>query len=248
MAAPAKPAGPAPQWWGKAPGQKPMAGGTVANVSQISIGVQTPQSVKPFTVDAKTKVFVAGAKATIADVKVGMPVAVHFKLVANNVPLALRVVVPKPTFRGRITVIDGSAITLKNKQGEFHLTVGDATKFKSHGYEATLADLRVGYGAAAQGTITNNVMAADAVEFVPVVAKGAVVAMDVSSITVKTVRQLSIVVAPSAKTVVQIRPRIGPNTKGTLADVKVGAPVNIGFAPSKDGPSSLLWIEVLTGQ
>jgi hypothetical protein len=236
-----------PNWWGKAPGQKPIANGTVANVSATNIAVQTPQGVKAFTVGPKTKVAVAGKKATIADVKVGMPVSVQFKLTANNVPMALRVVVPKPTFKGKITAIDGNAITIKGKKGELHVNVSAATKFNSHGYVGALADLRVGYSITARGSAADNVITAEAIEFQPTAVRGAVVAMDANTITVKTVKQLTFVTAPSAKTVVRIRPRVGPNTKGTLADVKVGSPVNIGFTAVKGGTSPLLWIEVLTG-
>ena len=104
---------PIQQWWGKAPGQKadiPNVNGTVANVSATSIGVQTPQGVKLFTVSPRTKVVVAGAKATIADIKVGTVVTVNSRLV-KNVPMATRVAVPKPAYKGKITAIDGGAIT-----------------------------------------------------------------------------------------------------------------------------------------
>lgn len=239
----------APQasWWKKAPGQKPAVSGTVANVSAGNIAVQTPQGVKPFTVDPRTKVSVAGARAKIADVKAGMPVTVRFGLVKNNVATATHVVVHKPAYKGQITAIEGNRITLKSKQGEFQVIVTQATKIGSHGYVGTLAELRVGYGARAQGTIADNVMTADTIIFEPIVARGAVTAISGATVTVKTIKQLSLSLVASDKTAVMVRPRVGPNVKGTLADVKVGSPVNVGFAPVKDGPSQLLWVEVLTG-
>ena len=136
---------------------------------------------------------------------------------------------------------------LKGKQGDLRINVTSTTKIKSHGYVGALADLRVGYGARAQGVVADNVMTADTLEFEPAVARGSVTAVDGTTITVKTVKQLSFTLAISDKTAVLVRPRVGPNVKGTLADVKVGSPVNTGFAPSKDGASALLWIDVLTG-
>lgn len=241
------PGGPQASWWGKAPGERPTVSGTVTEVSATNIAVQTPQGVKSFTVAPKTRVVIAGKPATIADIKVGNQVTVRFRLMKNNVPVALHIAVPKPATKGKITAIEGSVITLKNKQDELKVTVTDATKFRSNGYEGTLADLRVGYSVAAEGAISGSTMTADMVRFVPIVAKGAVTAVDGNTITVKTVKQLSVVTLASDKTVVIVRPRVGPNKKGTLADVKVGAPVNIGFTATKDASSPLLWIEVLTG-
>lgn len=247
-ATPAEPNNPSANWWGKAPGQKPVVSGTVTSISPTSIEVTTPQGAKPFSIGPRTKVTVAGKPATVADVKVGDPVAVHFRpMKRSNVLMASHIVVPKPSFRGKIIAINSSVITLKGKQGEFHVTVNDATKIASNGYQGTLADLKIGYTAVAQGTITGNDMTAEAIKFVPKVAEGAVTAVDGSTITIKTKRQTSVVTVASAKTVVIVKPRVGPNKKGTMDDVKVGVPVNIGFEPVKEGPSPLLWIEVLTG-
>lgn len=237
-----------PNWWGKAPvqGQKPVVSGTVAGVSATSIGIQTPEGVKTFTVGPRTRVNVAGTQGTIADIKTGMQVTVNYRVI-KNVPAAMRVAVPKPAYKGKITAIDGSAITLKGKEGDLHITVTDTTKIKSQGYEGKLSDLRVGYGARAQGAVANNVMTAEVVMFEPAMARGAVTAIDGTTITVKTVKQLSLTLTATDKTAVLVRPRVGPNVKGTLADVKVGSPVNAGFAPSTDGASQLFWIDVLTG-
>jgi hypothetical protein len=240
-----------PNWW---PGQKPkpvpvkqtVAVGTVAAVAATKIDVQTAQGVKSFAVFPKTKVVVQGKKATIADVKAGDPVRVDFRVI-NNVPSAARIAVPKPNIKGKITAINGNVITLKTKNAEFAVTVGEATKIKSKGYQGSLADLQVGFGAAVVGTISGNNIAADVIEFLPEVAKGAVTAVDGNTITIKAIRQQSITTIATEKTVILVRPRVGPNVKGTIADVKVGVPVNIGFKPVQDGPSPLFWIDVLTG-
>ena len=69
----------------------------------------------------------------------------------------------------------------------------------------------------------------------------------VTCITVKLVRQKTINLVASKATAVLVRPRVGPNVPGTLADVKVGAPVNVGFHLNPGGACPLLWIDVLTG-
>jgi hypothetical protein len=241
-----------PNWW---PGQRPaqpapanqtVAVGTVAAVAANKIDVQTAQGVKTFAVFPKTKVVVQGKKATIADVNVGNPVRVTFRVV-NNVPSAVHIAVPKPSIKGKITAISGGGFTLKTKDAEFAVTVGAATKIKSKGYQGSLADLQVGFGAGVVGVMSGNNVAADVVEFVPVVVRGAVTAVDGNTITVKAIRQQMITGLASEKTVILVRPRVGPNVKGTIADVKVGVPVNIGFKPVQDGPSPLFWIDVLTG-
>lgn len=247
----AKPPAAQPNWW---PGQKPKpapvrettAVGTVAAVVASKIDVQTAQGVKSFAVFPRTKVVVRGKNATMADVKAGDPVRVNFRVV-NNVPSAVHIAVPKPNIKGKITAINGSVITLKTKDAEFQVTVGEATKIKSKGYRGSPADLQVGFGAGVQGAVSGNNVAADAIEFVPAVAKGAVTAVDGNTITIKAIRQQSITTLASEKTVIMVRPRVGPNVKGTIADVRVGVPVNIGFKPVEGGPSPLFWIDVLTG-
>jgi hypothetical protein len=241
------------QWWGPAPGQKPVVTGTVSNVSATNIAVQTREGVKSFTVDAKTKV--------------GDRVIVFFKLVNDNVPLAISIVVPKPNFTGEIVSIQGNVIVIRERikaqpggkvRGrkktppytlgpERKVLVTDTTKIRSHGYIGSLADLKIGMLINASGSISDQGMAADVIAFMSAVAKGTVIAINGSLITVKTVRQLDLSLQASPATAVLVRPRVGPNKKGTLEDVKVGMPVDVGFHPIEGGPAPLLWIDVLTG-
>jgi len=235
------------EWWGKAPGQKPVAAGTVANVSSSNIAVQTKTGVKPFVISDKTRVRVRGEKAAIGDVSVGDPVVVHFRLQNDNVPLALAVTVPRPNIHGKVIAINADSFIVKGKDTEVSVTTNADTKFVSHGYQGSFADIRIGYAVAAIGAPVDGGFLAARVDFVPATAKGTVVAVDGATITVKTVRQLNLVFQASDATAVLVRPRVGPNVKGTLADVKVGAPVNVGFHPNPGGPAPLLWIDILTG-
>ena len=220
-----------PEWWGKAPGPRPFVQGVVANVSATNIAVQTRDGLKPFTVDEKTKVMVRGQKATIADVKLGDPVGVKFKLMGNNVPLALAIVVPKPMLSGEIVSIQGNLIIVRErvkpprpkaaaaaarpagKRGmhgaaapgaqpapgaepapgvDRRVVVNDNTKYRSHGYQGTINDLRVGYRIHVSGTINGQDLVADTIEFMPAMAEGTVTGIENGVITVKTVRQLTL--------------------------------------------------------
>ena len=134
---------------------------------------------------------------------------------------------------------------------DHRVVVNDSTKYHSHGYQGTLADLRVGYRINANGAINGEDLVADNVEFMPAMAEGTVTGIDTASgstvITVKTVRQLTLHLQPSEATAVWVKPRVAPNKKGTMEDVKVGSPVNVGFHPTEGGPAPLLWIAVFTG-
>lgn len=235
------------QWWGKAPGQKPIVNGTVANVSSGNIAVKTKDGVKAFVVVAKTNVIVRGQKSTMADVKVGDPVVVHFVLQRDNVPAAARVIVRKPGVAGKIVSFQNNVLVLKSKTGQTRVLVTEKTAVRSRNYVGTPQDLRVGYGVEAVGTPSDNGLVADTVIFRPTASKGTVVSVENGVVTVKTVKQLNIQLQTSNATAVLVRPRVGPNKKGTLADIKVGSPVNVGFHAVQGGVSPLLWVDVLTG-
>lgn len=237
-----------PDWWGRPPGDRPAIQGTVKEVSSTGISVQTREGVKSFVVNQQTRVMVRGQRATIADVKVGDPVAVKAAPQPNGLPVALGIMVPKPAYAGEIVSVEGNTLILKSKDGaQLRVLLTPKTRMGSRGYVGTVADLRPGYKASAHGDIADQVMTAQAVQFVPAVAKGTVTAVDGNTITLKAVRQFDVVCSASEATVVMIRPRVGPNKLGTLADVKVGTPANIGFHAGEGGPGTLLWIELLTG-
>lgn len=234
-------------WWGKSPAQQQMISGTVTSVDTTNIGVQTSSGVKSFAVSSKTKVFIHDQKSAIDNVKVGDPVNIRYAKSDNDTIIAVVIRVPKPNFKGKIESIQSNTITIKNNKGEQTVLVTDQTTYTSHGYKGTYADLKVGYGITAIGDVSGNQITADKVEFRPAVAKGTVTAIDGSIITIKTVKQKTFTVTASSTTVVLVRPRVGPNVKGTLADVKVGSPVNIGFAPGDGSARQLFWIDILTG-
>lgn len=257
----AKPANMAeqPNWWGPPP-PKPLPADVVRGVAGYvdanRIDVETRQGVRPFAVDGNTKVRVRGEKARITDVKKGDPVTVKFKPVANAVPYAVGVMVAKPSlpvFRGKITAIEGNVLTIADPRakgeakGVFRVTVPDSTPIMSHGYAGSFADLRMDYGVAARGQADGNNMTAVRIDFAPPMGKGTVTAVEGDVVTVKTVRQNVIACKVSPETSILIRPRVGPNKSGTLADIQVGMPADVGFHLTGNSPVQLLWIDLLTG-
>ncbi len=238
-----------PNWW---PGEKPgmarnSVGGIVDSISATAIAVKNKEGVKTFAINEKTRVRVRGEKATVADVKVGNQVMVRFAVVDNS-SVALGITVPKPSFGGEIKSIQGDVITVQSRDNVTRTIIVSAqTKYRSHGYIGSITDLRIGYRAMAVGDVSGDEMKADTVEFMPTMAKGTVTAVEGSTITIKTLRQAVISFQAGNGTVVLVRPRVGPNQKGTLADVKVGSPVNAGFHENANAAGTLLWIDVLTG-
>lgn len=212
------------QWWGPAPGPRPWVTGTVAEVGPAAIAVRNRQGVKRFIVTPQTQIRVRGVRAVLADVKVADPVIVKFRLQANNYPLALGIAVPKTQLKGVITAIDGRVVTYKDGDAVRKFAVSEDTRFTSHGYNGTFADLRVGYRVSVVTQAPADVPSALWVAFLPSWAKGAVTAVDGDVITVKTVQQMELKLQGSAATAVPVRPRVGPNVKGIWLTSRWGSP------------------------
>jgi len=234
-------------WWGKNPLARPTVMGIVEASSPASVSVKTKRSTLSFRVTQRTAVFVLGKKASIADVKPGDSVVVRYEPTRDAVPVALGILVPRPSVSGVITALDGNLITLKSKQTTVKVAVSPDTTYHAQRYIGTAEDLRVGYTAMISCVENNGILGAVRVAFVPETAKGTVVAINGNVLTVKTIRQREIAVQAGPATAITIRPRIGPNTKGSPADVQIGSPVNIGFHRATGVPCQLLWIDVFTG-
>jgi len=231
---------------GKTASLKSSITGTVLAVSPTNIAVQIKTGLKTFTVNPKTRVNTRGQKGTITDIKVNDPVTVHFTTDSDKAT-ALNIRIHNPSFTGKITAIEDNTFTITGKEGTAKVLVVGKTKIASHSYKATIADLRVGFTASAEGPVSAGQVVAETVNFQPAIANGMVCAADANTIIVKTLQKLTIPLAPSEATVVRIHPESGPTTHGKFADIKVGAHVNAGFIPVRDGTSKLLWIEVITG-
>ena len=245
------------EWWGPgpgAPGRGLVVHGVVLQVDASSIQVQTvARGAMRFAVTDKTRVIVGGKPGSIADVQKGDTVNVKFQPVRNGTPIAVGIQVVRNLepgrnrLRGKVAAVEGNVVTVHAPNGDVKVTVAAGTKITSRRYQGSVADLKVGY----EIVVVGDPASPKAIEFVPMIGKGAVADIKtdqgVTYIKVKLVRQETIDLAASQATAVLVRPRVGPNVPGTLADVKIGAPVNIGFHANPGGACPLLWIEVLTG-
>jgi len=242
-----------PQWWpgegSGGPGGGNVVRGIVAQVDAKSITLENKHGTFLFVVTDQTKVVVRGEPAKITDVKKGDPAAVRFQLALDGTRVAIGVMVPKPpqpAYAGRITAISEGSFTLSNRQTTWNVVVGTATKYESHGYVGAFADLRVGYGAKVNGELKGKDILAAAVHFQPTVLKGVIDSVSGNQVTFKTLRGDVVQAAVSGATAIWVRPRIGPNRRGTLADVKPNTAANIGGHVNVEAKTmQALWIDLL---
>jgi hypothetical protein len=189
---------------------------------------------------------VRGQPAKITDVKKDDMAVVKFGVAQDGSRFAKGVLVPKPTYAGKITaVISENAFTLTGKEKAWNVTLTPRTKIVSHGYVGTPADLQVGYFAQVVGDIEGDNIVASVVRFNPAVIKGVVERVNGYQFTVRTIRQKLVTVTASDATVVLIRPRTAPNRKGTPADVKPNTPINVGGHITGENAMQALWMDLL---
>lgn len=237
-----------------AEGPKPQSvAGVVADVAADHININAPKGPMGFAVNAQTRVLVYGKKAAIGDVKVGVQAEVAFLPANGTAPVALRISVQKPRFEGIVTAISGNTITLKSKNHVFTVTATPDTKIKFHDSAATLADIKVGYHVVAVGDASGDSMTALEMQVSPPVRKGVVTAVNGNEITIATVEQIIITGQLNDKTIVTVRPRVGPNRPGTASDIKVESPVDVSgpmldAGPYQGGTMQLMSVDVFVAQ
>ncbi len=233
-------------WWGPAPGAKQVSTGTVQAIASDAIAVKTAKGVRVFAINSQTKVFVQGEKSSVSNIKTGDACGVRYTSLRNNQMLAKAIHIRKTVLKGEVIGVEGAVVNLKTAQGQISVTTNASTVIHSHTYKGTLADLKSGYRVRVDLDSAVDSPVAKRIQFGPYQARGAVIAADSATVTVKTVNQKTLVLSTSQATGVLVRPRVGPNKWGTLDDIKVGLPVNIGFHRVENG-GQLLWIDVLTG-
>lgn len=227
--------------------------GIVAEVAPDHIVINAPKGPLGFVVNAETQVFVFGRKASMGDVKVGAQAEVAFRGADGAAPVALRINVLRPRFEGLVTEVNGNVLTLKAKDRVFTVTVAPDAKIRFRERPATLADIKVGCHVVAFGDANGNNMTAVEVQVMPAMRKGVVTAINGNEITIATVEQVIITGQLNERTIVTVRPRIGPNRPGSAADIKVESPVDVGGnmldgGPYQGGTMQLLFVDVFVAQ
>ena len=243
-------------WWGPGPPQNPVtdpgpkAHGRVAAVSGDSITLRTPSGFNTYTIETGTEILVGGKFAPLTDILVGFRANVAFEYDAANLTThAKRISAFRPEPYGRITGIEGSLVKITDEDGTvWEVTTTPETRIGWMRIPLTLADLRIGNAARAEGPCDGNRVQARAIQAKLPYFKGAVTDVNANSIKVKMVNQRIIDGVMTDRTVVVVRPRVGPNTPGRRADIKRGMAVNIGGHMTEGQPMDVLLVEMMIGE
>lgn len=226
---------------------------TEVNADRVTLGL--PEGATVFGITKETQINVYGKRSGVGDLKPGMQAELVYRPIDGGIPSALRISIAMPRATGQISAISGNVLTVKDleKKITWSITVPDGTRIASHGYVGTFSDLRLGYRVGVNGQFNSNSVTASAVEFTPIVQKGVVTAVDGNTVTVATVQQTIITAQISNASVVLVRPRVGDNRSGGLADIRVECPIDLGGHMSDGGPyqggtMQVLWADVLVAQ
>jgi len=241
------------QWWGPPPGgdreRGPRANGPVVAVDANSITLRTPNGFNTYARTATTEVFVDGKPGNLEAIQAGYMANVLFEYAQDLTTPAKVIRANRPQPAGRITSIAGSVVTITDEGGTaWQVTVTQQTRIRCSGIAFTLADLRVGDGARAEGLIDGNNVQARALAFRVPEFKGAVQHAADNSITLKAINQSVIQGTLTDRTVVVIKPRVGPDVPGTRADIKRGMAANIGGRGAEGRSFEVLYVKLLIGQ
>ena len=244
-----------------------MLKGEVTAIDGATLSVQTERRGEvTVQTDANTRFRTPDGEAlALADIQVGSVIAAKGR-VASEKTLAARVVILIPaeladTARGKVTAIDGSTITVEDKDGNTTDVITSAdTRFRVKGRaDASLGDIEVGMilGAAGQfdadgALIAKQVMAGEPRQprerSLPKggpVAGGKIAEVNGDEFVLSYPDGSALTVTTDASTLVVKRGEDGP-TLGTLSDVSQGARILALGVPSENG-SSLAARVILVG-
>jgi len=228
------------------------AAGAVAEAAPDHIVINTSKGAQGFAVNAQTRVYVYGKKASIGNVKVGAQAEVSF-VPREGAPLAMRISVVYPRFEGMVTEINGNVLTIKSKDAVRTVTVVADTKITFKDRAAILADVKTGYRVIAMGNVSGSSMTAAELRILPPMRKGVVTAISGNQLTIATTECIIITGQLSDQTVITVRPRVGPNRQGAPSDIKVESVVNVSgpmldAGPYQGGTMQLMSVDIFVAQ
>jgi anti-sigma factor RsiW len=137
-------------------GPGPGLGGiTITSISGNSISLKTEDGwTRAITVDGGTTYTKSGATIALGDLKVGDEIGFRQTLESNGTWSIDSIVVILPRAGGEVTGIDGSSITVTQRDGSTAtITVNGQTRYSVNGTDgAALSDVKVGMFLVAEGT------------------------------------------------------------------------------------------------
>jgi hypothetical protein len=131
-----------------------FGGITITNISGNSISLETADGwTRTITVDTGTIYSKSGDTIALGDLKVGDEIGFRQTLESNGTYTIDSIAVILPHVGGEVTAVDGSTITVKQRDGSTAtIKVTSSTTYNVAGADAKLADLKVGMFLVAEGT------------------------------------------------------------------------------------------------
>jgi hypothetical protein len=204
---------------------------TVISGSTVSLATQDGWT-RTITVTPETKITKGGQTITVGDLKVGDEVRFTQKRNADGTYTITAVVVPTPVTGGEVTAVTDSAITIKKRDASTQvITVTSSTIYTLGKVAGSRADVTLGVGISAEGTVDGSTFTALSVHVALAHATGTVTAVAGSTITIKDHKGATTVIHVSSSTTFKVRGK----DAATIADIAVGDRVQIDGTRRSDG-------------
>jgi hypothetical protein len=138
-------------------GNPPVNGSNNAQGNSSTSSTATP-ATKTITVDANTAYLEGGQSIKVSDLAVGDRIDAAGTLSSDGNSLsALQVMVQLPHYQGQVTAINGSTITIQDRDGTTRtIEVDSNTKYLNGQASAALSDVKVGSNLGAEGKVDVN--------------------------------------------------------------------------------------------
>ena len=135
----------------------PSYGGQVTAISGSTITLQDHQgTAHTIKTTSSTRFTLAGQSASLSDVKTGEQISAEGTLNSDGSLTAETVQIELPGYRGQVTAISGSTITVQDRGDTRTIETTSSTTFTRGGQSASLSDIKVGDQIAAEGTLNSD--------------------------------------------------------------------------------------------
>jgi|GEM_PF-1577443 len=217
---------------GHGPGDKqggPRGAATLVSVSGNTLNLtKADGTTSTATVDANTTYQKAGKQITLADLKAGDKLAIH---TAQGATTASRVEVVLNHIDGTLSAVDGSNLTVTNKDGATtKVVVNTQTTYERLGQTAALADLKTGATIRVEGTLgTDNVITALKVNINVPGLGGSVTKVDGATLTVTDRGGTKTIITDASTRFLKA------GQAATIADITAGSKIRANGVLNADG-------------
>ena len=134
----------------------PKSGGDVTALNGTTITVSEKGATKTLTVTSATTYPRAGQAAALTDIKVGSRLHAEGTVAADGSFTAVVVKIELPKVHGDVTAVNGSTVTVTDRDQARTFTVTATTVFTKGGVAATLGDVKAGVHVDAEGTASSD--------------------------------------------------------------------------------------------